>query len=250
MSRVALVTGGAQGIGRAIADRLHADGAVVVIGDLQAPAELRLGQEAMTLDVADPESVASVAAAVAEKHGGIDVLVNNAGIMYEEHIEDHDLDKWDRTMAINVTGPFLVTRGCVPFMKDRPGAAIVNVGSIEGFITNPKHTAYAASKGAVHAMTAALAIDLGPMGIRVNAVSPGWIDTELNRGYVESHPRREEVEADLSKLHPLGRIGDPADIAAAVSWLASDDAAFVTGQRFTIDGGRTIKASLPAAFQV
>ena len=246
--KVAVVTGGAQGIGRAIAERLTADGATVVIGDVRAPSELQLGQESLPLDVTDDESVEAFIGKVAHAHGGIDIVVNNAGIMFEEHIDDHSIDLWNKAMAVNVTGPFLVTRAAIPFMQGREGASVVNIGSIEGFAINPEHTAYAASKAAVHGMTSAMAIDLGPMGIRVNAVAPGWIDTDLNRAYVDSHPRRQEVVEDLSRLHPVGRIGSPSDVAAAVAWLASDDAGFVTGQQFTIDGGRTVRVPLPGAF--
>ena len=133
-----------------------------------------------------------------------------------------------------------------PHMRERGGGAIVNIGSIEGFAVNPAHTAYAASKGGVHGLTVALAIDLGPDGIRCNAIAPGWIDTELNRAYQESHTEPEAFAREMGRLHPLDRIGAPADVGDVAVWLASDESRFVTGELITVDGGRTRKLSLPA----
>ena len=239
--KVAIVTGGAKGIGRAIADRLAAAGAAVVIGDLNDPAD---GSEWMALDVADAGSVASFVDAVVARHGRLDIVVNNAGIMFEEDIETHRVSTWQKMLDINLTGPFLVSKAAVPHLKASSGA-IVNIGSIEGFSRNPGHAAYSASKAGVHGLTGALAVDLGPFGIRVNAVAPGWIDTELNADYVDTHPDRDEVVRQLAKLHPLGRIGDPEDVGDVVVWLASEQSRFVTGQVITVDGGRLSRPPLP-----
>lgn len=239
--RVAVVTGGAQGIGSAIVDRLSDAGARVVIGDLRDPGD---GREWVELDVSAEASVERFVREVTDRHGRLDIVVNNAGIMFEEHIEGHALDSWQRMLDVNLTGPFLMARAAVEALKVR-GGAIVNVGSIEGFSCNPEHAAYAATKAGVHGLTGALAVDLGPFGIRCNAVAPGWIDTELNASYVDAHPDRDEVVRQLAQLHPVGHIGDPADVGDVVVWLASDESRFVTGQTITIDGGRLTKPPLP-----
>lgn len=246
--RVALVTGGAQGIGRAIAQRLADAGAAVVIGDLREPAAASGwpddGSEWRELDVTSSESVAACVAAIVERHGHLDIVVNNAGIMFEEDIETHSEQSWQSMLDVNLTGPFLVTKAAVPHLKASKGA-IVNVGSIEGFSCNPGHAAYAATKAGVHGLTGALAVDLGPFGIRANAVAPGWIDTELNSNFVDRHPDRDEVVRQLADLHPVGHIGAPTDVGDVVVWLASDEARFVTGQVITVDGGRLSKPPLP-----
>lgn len=253
--RIAVVTGGARGIGRAIVDRFAADGATVVIGDLTDPGDVGAGldvaghREWVPLDVTDETSVLEFAEAVDAGHGGVDVLVNNAGIMAERSITEESLAEWDLTMAVNLRGPFLMAKHLVPLMEGRDGASIINMGSIEGIAANPLHAAYATSKGGVHALTRSLAIDLGPLGIRCNAIAPGWIDTELNRAYVERHPDRDQVVAELSALHPVGRIGSAGDVAATASWLASADAGFVTGQVVQVEGGRTIRLSLPPSLE-
>ena len=253
--RVAVVTGGARGIGRAIVDRFAAEGATVVIGDLTDPGEVGAGldvaghREWVPLDVTDEVSVIEFAQSVQAGHGGLDVLVNNAGIMAERSVLDETVAEWDLTMAVNLRGPFLMVKHLLPLMEGREGASIINTGSIEGLAANGLHAAYCASKGGVHGLTRALAVDMGPMGVRCNAVAPGWIDTDLNRAYVERHPDRDQVVADLARLHPVGRIGLPADVAAAALWLASDDAAFVTGQIIPVEGGRTTRLSLPDALE-
>jgi len=242
----AVVTGGAQGIGRAIADRLAAGGAEVVIGDLRDPGDLGPGQRWVELDVTSEDSADAFAAECGDRVG---VLVNNAGIMFEASIAEQTVAQWDLAMAVNLRGPWLMAKALLPRLAAAAdadgGASVVNVGSIEGIGANPLHTAYSASKGGVHGLTAAMAVDLGPMGIRCNAVAPGWIDTALNRDYVERLPNRDQALAELAVLHPVGHIGDPADVAAVVAFLAGADARFVSGQVVVVDGARTTKLSLP-----
>jgi NAD(P)-dependent dehydrogenase (short-subunit alcohol dehydrogenase family) len=240
-NRVALVTGGAQSIGAAIADRLANAGATVVVGDLQDSPD----HETMFLDVSDETNVESVISDIVVEHGGLDVVVNNAGIMFEESVATHERASWDHMLAVNLTGPMLVTKHAAKHLAKSDSAAIVNVGSIEGDRCNPNHAAYAATKSGVHGLTRATAIDLGPLGIRCNAIAPGWIDTPLNASYVDSHPDREAVIGELAKLHPIGRVGSPHDVADVVVWLAGDESRFVTGQVITIDGGRTARPPLP-----
>jgi len=237
------VTGGAQGIGAAIADRLASAGATVVVGDLNTATDAAAGT--VQLDVSDEESVADAVSAIIIAHGQLDVVVNNAGIMFEQPVQTQSLADWNRMLAVNLTGPFLLAKHAAPHLAANAGGTIVNIGSIEGYMCNPSHTAYAASKGGVHGLTKALAVDLGPHGIRCNAVAPGWIDTELNASYVDTHPDRDAVVDALAELHPIGHIGDPADVGDVVVWLAGPASRFVTGQVITVDGGRTARPSLP-----
>ncbi len=243
--RVALVTGGAQSIGAAIADGLAASGVSVVVGDLQASDS----HMSYSLDVSDEESVSAAIQKVIGEHGRLDVVVNNAGIMLETRIDEQDRASWDRMLAVNLTGPMLVTKHAAPHLAASGDGAIVNVGSIEGDRCNPNHAAYAATKSGVHGLTRATAIDLGPMGVRCNAIAPGWIDTPLNSSYVDAHPDRQVVIDALADLHPVGRVGAPADVADVVVWLASAESRFVTGQVITIDGGRTARPPLPGILQ-
>ena len=238
----AVVTGGAQGIGRAVADRLAADGADVIVGDLRDPGDLGVRQRWVELDVTSELSTTALAAAVGES---VDVLVNNAGIMFEASIAEQTVEQWDMAMAVNLRGPWLMTKALLPQLQADGGGAVVNIGSIEGIGSNPLHTAYSASKAGVHGLTAAMAVDLGPLGIRCNAVAPGWIDTALNRDYLDRLPNRDQAIAELAVLHPVGHIGDPADVASTVAFLASRDARFVSGQVVVVDGARTTKLSLP-----
>lgn len=239
----AVVTGGARGIGRAIADRLAADGAEVIVGDLVDPGDLGARQRWVHLDVASEHSATAFSRECPEH---VDVLVNNAGIMFERSIADQTVAQWDEMMAINLRGPWLMTKVLLDRLRTARGV-VVNIGSIEGIASNPLHSAYAASKGGVHSLTTAMAVDLGPLGVRCNAVAPGWIDTELNRQYVERSLRRDEALAALADLHPVGRIGDPEDVAAVVAFLAGRDSGFVSGQVVTVDGGRMSRLALPEA---
>ena len=238
----AVVTGGAQGIGRAVADRLAADGADVIVGDLRDPGDLGVRQRWVELDVTSELSAGALAAVVGES---LDVLVNNAGIMFEASIAEQTVEQWDMAMAVNLRGPWLMTKALLPQLQADGGGAVVNIGSIEGIGSNPLHTAYSASKAGVRGLTAAMAVDLGPLGIRCNAVAPGWIDTALNRDYLDRLPNRDQAIAELAVLHPVGHIGDPADVASTVAFLASRDARFVSGQVVVVDGARTTKLSLP-----
>ena len=239
--RTAVVTGGAQGIGRAIADRFAAEGAQVVVGDLRDPGNLIDNQWWVELDVTSEESAADFAAATG---GEVSVLVNNAGIMFEASLAEQTVEQWDQAMAVNLRGPWLMTKALLTQLSGS-GGAVVNIGSIEGIGSNPRHTAYSASKSGVHGLTAAMAVDLGPLGIRCNAVAPGWIETDLNRAYINRQADPEAAVGELGVLHPVGHIGDAADVASVVLFLASADARFVSGEVVVVDGGRTRKLSLP-----
>ena len=246
--KVAVITGGYGAIGREIASRFYAEGARVVYADGVAADDLELQERQWfcKTDVADEDSVRALMQFTEKECGGLDVLVNCAGIGLEKHLYETELAEWESVFAVNTRGVFLCIKHATHLLRRRGGGAIVNVGSIEGDGANPMHAAYAASKGAVHSLTRNAALELGTDGIRVNAVAPGWIETPFNEQLLSQYPDPKAARAAISDLHPVGRMGAPRDVANAVLWLAGDDSAFISGQIFTIDGGRTAKLPLPA----
>lgn len=237
---VALVTGGRSGIGAATAHALADAGARV----FTAQRGTDPNHEGIEADFLNADAPAAVVHQVIERAGRLDILVNNAGLMREgTALETTDRD-WTEALQVNLTAPFLLIKHALPYLIDSNGA-IVNIGSIEGLGSNPRHPAYCASKGGLHALTRAIAVDHGPDGVRCNAVAPGWIDTDLNVAFIESLGDPEEFRTSIGRIHPVRRTGKPEEIAALVKWLASDDAAFVTGQVWTVDGGRMSQLSLP-----
>lgn len=238
--KVALVTGGRSGIGQAIARRLRDEGARVFTAQRGEDGEF----ESIAVDFTDPGEAGRAVETVVGKAGRLDVLVNNAGVMQEALAEDMSLADWERTIAVNLTTPFMLIKAALPHLRPR-GGTIVNIGSIEGLGSNPKHAAYCASKAGIHGLTRAIAIDHGAEGVRCNAVAPGWIDTDLNVDFIESMPDPVGFRQQIGKIHPVGRTGKPEEVASLVAWLASAESSFVTGQVWTIDGGRMAKLSLP-----
>jgi meso-butanediol dehydrogenase/(S,S)-butanediol dehydrogenase/diacetyl reductase len=240
VDKVALVTGGRSGIGQATARRLRNEGATVVT----AQRGIDLEFSSISVDFADTNAASAVVDQVIATHGQLDVLINNAGIMQEAYAEDMSLDDWMRTLNVNLTAPFLLIKSALPHLRKTKGA-IVNTGSIEGLGSNPMHAAYGASKAGLHGLTKAIAVDHGKDGIRCNAVAPGWIDTDLNVAYIDNMPDPDAFRRDISKIHPIGSTGKPQDVAGLIAFLASDDAAFITGEIYRVDGGRMSKLSLP-----
>lgn len=243
----AIVTGGAAGIGAAIAERFAAEGARVLIADRnieqgKSTAEnLRRGGAdvlAVEVDVASADSVQAMVAECISKFGGLDILVNNAGIVHPQdtQIETTTEEAWDRTLAVNLKGVFLCSKYAIPEMLSAGGGAILNISSIVALVGSyPAQIAYTASKGGVMSMTREMAVGLARQGVRVNAICPGWTATEMVKGLV-----RDEEAFQLRRLHiPMGRMGEPKEIAATAAFLVSDESSYITGQVYPVDGGLT-----------
>ncbi len=247
--KVALVTGARGGIGRAIVQRFLKEGAVVYAADLTPEGSLEEGGDGafLTLDVSQEAEVIAAMEEVGEAQGKLDVLVNAAGIEIEKTIEDTSLEEWNRSFAVNVTGTFLTSKYALPLMREaaRAGtsASLINFGSYDGFIADPGLAAYCATKGAVHALTRAMACDHGPEGIRVNAVCPGYIDTPMLQSFFDGDGSGggggniETLQKAVRDVHPMRTYGTPEDVANLVNWLASDEARYASGQLWVLDGG-------------
>ena len=179
---------------------------------------------------------------VRDDQGKLDILVNAAGIEAEKTIEDTSLDEWNHSFAVNVNGTFLTSKHALPLMRAAGGGSIINFGSYDGFIADPSLAVYCATKGAVHALTKAMACDHGPEGIRVNAVCPGYVDTPMLRSFFGDSGDIESLQQAVRDVHPLRTYGQPQDIANLVNWLAGDEARYASGQLWVIDGGLSAQA--------
>jgi 2-keto-3-deoxy-L-fuconate dehydrogenase len=238
--RVALVTGGASGIGEAICRLFHSAGAQVLIADIDfdranSLASQLSGSRAVACDVSRPEDPARLCASL----NRLDILVNNAGIGLVGNIEETDPADFTRLFAVNVHGLFHMTRAAMPLLLASHGA-VINIGSVAGIVGVKRRFAYCATKGAVLAITKQLAVDY-PTQIRVNCICPGTVDTPFVEGYLEKFHKheKEKIRAELNQRQPIGRLGRPDEVAYLALYLASSEAAFVNGADFAIDGGWT-----------
>ena len=241
--KTAFVTGGCGGIGRAICERFAREGARVMAADLAPwtdhPEEVRV----VSYDVTSEEAAIDGMDRIAQHWGQLDILVNAAGIEIEKTIEDTTLEEWNRSFAVNVTGMFLTCKHALPVLRKSSGASVINFGSYDGFIADPGLAAYCATKGAVHALTRAMACDHGPEGIRVNAICPGYVDTPMLQSFFEGDGSGgggqtiDQLQQAVRDVHPTGTYGTPEDVANLVTWLASDEARYASGQLWVLDGG-------------
>jgi NAD(P)-dependent dehydrogenase (short-subunit alcohol dehydrogenase family) len=247
--RVALVTGGASGIGRAIVSELAERGARVALLDVEAGAlgvaAGELGDAALPIegDVASERDALAAVAAVDDRWGRLDMLVNCAGIDRPKRLLDLSEEHYDRVVDVDLKGVYLLTRAALPLMARGGGGSVVNISSVMAWYTAPGYVAYTAAKAGVVGMTRAMAVELGASGVRVNVICPGFIDTPIwHRNLATKPPAEAEAFAEsVAALHPLGRRGRPEDVAKATAFLCSDEAEFITGATLTVDGGVTNK---------
>jgi 3-oxoacyl-[acyl-carrier protein] reductase len=238
-SKVALVTGASRGIGKAIATRLAAQGAIVVCAARGDNARATAGEigamggkaEAITLDVTDDGALAKVPSEIVERHGRLDVVVSNAGITRDQLLMRMKRDDWDAVIATNLTATFTLAQAAIRPMLKQKGGRIIAIGSVVGEIGNAGQVNYAASKAGLIGLVKALAREVASRGITVNVITPGMIDTDMTRAISG------KAQVDWTSQIPLGRLGTPDDVAAAACYLASDEAAYITGHVLAVNGG-------------
>ena len=246
----ALVTGAAMGIGEGIAQVLAEAGAHVIVVDIQASAgravvtQLRSqghSAEFIELDLANDQAVAELGPRLADTHPALEILVNNAGVAMFKGVADTQPRDWDALMSVDLRAPYLITHTCLGLLEAAAGASVVNIASVHSLMTVANMTAYAAAKAGVAGMTRSMAQELGPKQIRVNTVSPGFVDTPLFRGWLDAEPDPQASLERVLGIIPIGQISTPRDIGEFVAFLVSDLARSISGANLLIDGGLTTR---------
>lgn len=248
--RVAIITGAAMGIGQACAVQMAKHGASVVLADIDREAGEK-ATEGITAsggtaafvktDVSSMHDMETMAAATLDRFGRIDILVSNAAQAIGGVVDETDEATWNRVITTNLSSVWRGMKVCVPVMRKQKKGAVINMSSAQAFAGFRGWAAYATAKGGVNALTQQSAVDLAPHGIRVNAVAPGTIMTPLNEKVFEEHPNPDELIATWNRAHPIGRFGQPEEVAEAVTFLASDRASFITGEIIRVDGGLIVR---------
>lgn len=250
--RVAIVTGGAGGIGSAIAHRLAADGVRVVVADLDGEGAARVaadvpGAEPATVDLTEPEAIRRLVDCVVDRHGRIDILVNDAGLQHVSPLHEFPEDRWTLLLQVMLTAPFLLTRAVLPGMYERGWGRIVNMGSIHSLVASPNKAAYTAAKHGLLGLTRVTALEAGVHGVTANIVCPAFVRTPLVERQIADLARAEGIEESEVEAHvmlapaAIKRLIEPTEVADLVAYLCSDAAAAVTGSTFPIDLGWTAR---------
>ena len=249
--KVAVVTGGAHGIGRASAKALAAEGARVAIGDVDEPDGRACAEEIVDAgggalfvrtDVTSMDDVRALVGAAVDRWGRLDVMFNNVGVAIAGSAAEISEDEWSRVIDVNLTGVWRGIRVAIPIMLETGGGSIVNSSSVQGHVGFIGWSAYAASKGGIDALTRQAAVEYASRGIRVNSIVPGTILTEMNERILREVDDPDALQAEWRTMHPVGRVGTPEEVAAVVVFLASDESSFVTGESLRVDGGMVVRA--------
>ena len=247
-NRACVVTGAGSGIGQATAVRLAEEGAKVLCVDINSEAVFATAQniqqtggvaDAIAADISNANQVSDFIRACVERYGSIDVLVNNAGVNLPCVFHEASDELIDRTLNVNVKGAMYASRAAIPHMLKQGKGAIVNMSSVNGLVSEPFLSIYSASKGAIVMLTRGIALDYAKQNIRCNCICPGWVDTPINYAHAEMLGGLDKVYADIDSIQPIGRPGEPREIANLVLFLASDDSSLMTGSIITADGGMT-----------
>ncbi len=241
-----MITGAGSGIGAGIAELFAESGYSVAAVDIDPERAQMIAERlsthgpvlAIAADIASEEQAKTAVDSAVREFGYVSVLINNAGIEVNGSITELDASRWDRQIAVNLRGAFLMSRYSIPAMRDR-GGSIIHISSVHAFVSWASCAAYDTTKAGLLGLTRAMAIDHGPEGIRVNAICPGYIDTPLMEKWLESVPDRTQTERQVLSVHPVGRIGTPRDVAQAALFLASDAASFISGTSLVVDGAMT-----------
>ena len=252
--KVALVTGAARGIGRGIALRFAAEGAKVGIMDLDPDACGAVVGEivasggsalAVAADISDPAQVEAAHAKIRDHFGAVTVLVNNAAVMPAGAIHETSVDDFDRCVAVNLRGAFLVSRAVIPGMLAARRGSIIHMASVTGILGLPGIAAYSMTKGALIALTRVMSTDYAARGIRTNSISPGTIDSPMLHDFLAAQSNPDKLRGEFDAMHPIGRVGTIEEVANVCLFLASDEASFVTGSNYAVDGGISVKGEQP-----